>query len=111
MTLAILILLRQLSPCRGIRTAERKTGTFDGAASARHFAARKAFEMAEDLAVSKQASALWYRAALILPIDPALGVLRQASVGALVIRGTLSFESGVIDNGPRVTYLLRINKL
>jgi hypothetical protein len=92
--------------------AERKTRTFDGAAPSTTIRCTEGLnEMAEELAVSKQASAPWYRAALIIPIDPALGVLRQASVGALMIRGTLSLESGVIDNWPRVTYLLRINKL
>jgi hypothetical protein len=89
--------------------AERKTRTFDGAAPSTTIRCAEGLnEMAEELAVSKQESATWYRAALIIPIDPTSGVLRRASVGALTIRGTLSL---VIDNWPRVTYLLRINKL
>ena len=92
--------------------AERKTRTFDGAAPSTTIRCTEVRnETAEELAVSKQASAPWYRAALIIPSDPTLGVLHQASVGALMIRGTLSLESRVIDNWPRVTYLLRINKL
>jgi hypothetical protein len=50
--------------------------------------------MAEELAASKQASAPWYRAALTILIDSTLGVLRQASVGALTIRGTLGLRVG-----------------